>query len=626
MRGRWPIALGSTLLFFSMASAAEPSSVVLNEVYYDAPGSDTGNEWVELLNAGGATVDLAGWKIDRGGTTFSAVFTFPDGAGIAPGAYLLVGEAAVSGAAFTGTFAFQNGGEATDGIRLVDRSGAVVDVVLYDEPNTNGLPDRSGNAGTSFAPDVAEGHSLARLPNGSGAFADAKPVTPGAENADGGAVVESVAPSPTAAADVASAAGVVVNEVLPNPAGADEEGEFVELWNSGSATANLSGFSVDDADGGSPPHAFPSGTTVAAKGFFVLRRPETHLAFNNDADHARLLRPDTSVQHELVFDDAPSGEGHAFARKSNGSAAWTDTPTPGVENRFTSAAPAVKAAAKTATAVPSKPPSSPTTLRASPVAGSVRGVSEGSRSVSEAARAAPSGMPTTRRNASASPTAAEEVHAIPLADVRSLDLGARVRVEGIVSAVPGALDERLFYLAGSGIGVVVPDGDLPSLALGDLVEVTGVLKEPRKERFIVVAPEDVVKKESRPAPGPHDVRTGEIGEAYEGSLVRVRGRVSRVEDRTFRIDDGSGAARVASVPSASVREGASVSVNGIVTADDEGYRVFPRAADDIVAEPESSGRRSPLWRRPLLLAAAACFLAAAALVIRRRLRAAVMPV
>ena len=37
---------------------------------------------------------------------------------------------------------------------------------------------------------------------------------------------------------------VFINEWLPNPNGADAKGEFIELWNSGNAPINLSGWSV----------------------------------------------------------------------------------------------------------------------------------------------------------------------------------------------------------------------------------------------------------------------------------------------------------------------------------------------------------------------------------------------
>lgn len=42
------------------------AQVVISEFVYDAPGSDTGAEWVELFNAGSSPIDLTKWKINDG--------------------------------------------------------------------------------------------------------------------------------------------------------------------------------------------------------------------------------------------------------------------------------------------------------------------------------------------------------------------------------------------------------------------------------------------------------------------------------------------------------------------------------------------------------------------------------
>lgn len=36
--------------------------IIINEIMYDAPGSDAGHEWIELFNMGPSSVDIAGWK------------------------------------------------------------------------------------------------------------------------------------------------------------------------------------------------------------------------------------------------------------------------------------------------------------------------------------------------------------------------------------------------------------------------------------------------------------------------------------------------------------------------------------------------------------------------------------
>lgn len=42
--------------------------VAINEIMYDANGSDAGREWIEILNKSSSTIDLTNWKLNEGGT------------------------------------------------------------------------------------------------------------------------------------------------------------------------------------------------------------------------------------------------------------------------------------------------------------------------------------------------------------------------------------------------------------------------------------------------------------------------------------------------------------------------------------------------------------------------------
>ncbi len=153
------------LLLLSLLICQLGAGIVINEVCYDPTGTDSGKEWIELYNNGSNTVNLEGTWIQTGGSSYQTVYTFPYYL-LRPGRYVLVGESQVTEAVFTATLGFQNGGSETDGIRIVLPGGMGTDTVLYDSPNTSGLFDDTGQAGTSFAPDVPEGYSLARIVNG----------------------------------------------------------------------------------------------------------------------------------------------------------------------------------------------------------------------------------------------------------------------------------------------------------------------------------------------------------------------------------------------------------------------------------------------------------------------------
>ena len=138
---------------------------VINEVMYDPVGADTGKEWIEIYNPSMYPYSLHNWKIQTAGATFRTDFIFPDII-IQPGEYIVVGEYDVEFADFIADLDLQNGGSATDGVRLESADGLYTDTLLYDFPNLNMLPDDVNNPATEFVSPAPAGYTLARKPNG----------------------------------------------------------------------------------------------------------------------------------------------------------------------------------------------------------------------------------------------------------------------------------------------------------------------------------------------------------------------------------------------------------------------------------------------------------------------------
>ena len=131
--------------------------LVLNELHYnpaDAQGADDLYEFVEIVNAGAAAVDLSGFSLRDG-----VEFTFPNGASLDPGAMLLVAKTAATYAALPGVPVFQwtsgdlsNGGET---LTLADENGNPVDSLTYDDAAPwPTLPDGSGPSLSLLAPGL----------------------------------------------------------------------------------------------------------------------------------------------------------------------------------------------------------------------------------------------------------------------------------------------------------------------------------------------------------------------------------------------------------------------------------------------------------------------------------------
>lgn len=141
------------------------AQVKINELCYNPRGADRGKEWIELYNPTDEDIPLAGAMIFSGGSSFTLDFVFPQYT-LRAKRFVVIGGEAVPQAHFIHNFSFQNGGSASDGVRFVSADGLYTDTVIYDSPNTNELPDDSGNPATSFAENAPEGYSLARVVDG----------------------------------------------------------------------------------------------------------------------------------------------------------------------------------------------------------------------------------------------------------------------------------------------------------------------------------------------------------------------------------------------------------------------------------------------------------------------------
>ncbi len=125
------------------------SKILINEFLPDPEGVDSQvlQEWVEIVNTSEEEIDISGWDIQVAGRTYSRVFVFPQGSIIKPGQYILACEPLVPNCDYYSTKAFgiQNGGKETDGIRIRNSQGEVMDTVLYDTTNSNELLNDFGD-------------------------------------------------------------------------------------------------------------------------------------------------------------------------------------------------------------------------------------------------------------------------------------------------------------------------------------------------------------------------------------------------------------------------------------------------------------------------------------------------
>jgi hypothetical protein len=204
-----PRALAFTLALILAETPAAAQHLVINELDYDQPSTDT-NEFIEIYNPGTAPRDLGGcilYFVNGANSTVYSTIRLA-AAGILPaGGYLVVKSSSVTADAGALTLPFpqdrdqvQNG--APDGVALVDTvTLTLLDALSYEGSVTSAQLPWIGTVslveGTATgAVDAGAVGSLARIPNGKdtdNASADwqfTSTVTPGAANISTGTAID----------------------------------------------------------------------------------------------------------------------------------------------------------------------------------------------------------------------------------------------------------------------------------------------------------------------------------------------------------------------------------------------------------------------------------------------------
>ncbi len=92
-----------SLLMFFVFPALAHAAVVINEIMYDPPGADSGQEWIELYNnSDSSPVDLTGWTFSDGSNSTKHVFNVPPKNGgvgsmvVQPCGYIIIADNAAN--------------------------------------------------------------------------------------------------------------------------------------------------------------------------------------------------------------------------------------------------------------------------------------------------------------------------------------------------------------------------------------------------------------------------------------------------------------------------------------------------------------------------------------------------
>lgn len=123
--------------------------------------------------------------------------------------------------------------------------------------------------------------------------------------------------------------GIILNEILPSPEGADDTEEWIEIFNKNNFEIGLSGWKIQDIKGAITTYVLPENTKITSQGYLVLKRPETKITLNNTEDGLNLLTPDGKTTDSLIYNNAIRSQSY---NKTDSGWEWSDSLTPGSSN------------------------------------------------------------------------------------------------------------------------------------------------------------------------------------------------------------------------------------------------------------------------------------------------------
>jgi len=123
--------------------------------------------------------------------------------------------------------------------------------------------------------------------------------------------------------------GVILNEILPSPEGADDQGEWIEIYNSNNFEVDLSDWKIEDKEGTKTTYTFNKDTKISPNGYLILRRPDTNITLNNSIDGLNLLWPDNKIIDSMAYEKALTSQSY---NKTISGWQWSTSLTPGYKN------------------------------------------------------------------------------------------------------------------------------------------------------------------------------------------------------------------------------------------------------------------------------------------------------
>ena len=331
------------ITFFSLNLTAQ--DVVINEFLAsnDAIIADQDGEfedWIELYNNSNASINLADYALSDDAENL-AQWTFPAGTNIPAKGYLVIwADNDEEQTGLHANFKLSGSGET---IYLTNATGAFVDTIEYKDQTTDisfgRIPNGTGDFqvmkptfnGENIADSDGDGIDADNDCNDADAGIGAKQ-TPGTICNDDINITQAdqiQSDGCTCTGIIPAANGLVINEIMASNSEtmADQDGEFedwIELYNNGSASIDLTGYYLSDNINNLTKWTFPEGISIPANGYVTVWADEdgmqeglhANFKLSASAESVYLLNPIGELIDQINYSDQQKDVG--FGRNPNG--------------------------------------------------------------------------------------------------------------------------------------------------------------------------------------------------------------------------------------------------------------------------------------------------------------------
>jgi len=233
--------------------------ILINEIMYNASGTDTGHEWIELYNSGNATATISDWKINESNSNHKLALVSGASDLVPKGFTILANDPnkfltdfpQYSGSLFKTSIALNNISEIIillDEVGEVDRAYYTSSTGAYDNGNslqlinnqwveswpTPGMPNILSLVSPTTTPTTTDATSTATTTD---PFASTTPELTTS--------TPTTTPTTTQTLATSTANTLVINEIAWAGTNASPDDEWLELYNYGTTTVNLLGWKID---------------------------------------------------------------------------------------------------------------------------------------------------------------------------------------------------------------------------------------------------------------------------------------------------------------------------------------------------------------------------------------------